>query len=107
MDYHSLSKSANTAERVNMIKQCGNCYYWDIEDAMNSQNFVNRKIAECKFPVPISVPKTMTYGDQGQDCPLHVYEERQSATEEDDDDQPDENGYTRADEDWFFDDKDD
>lgn len=87
-----------------MIKQCGNCHYWDRENAMNSQNFVNRKIAECKFPVPISVPKTMTYGDQGQDCPVH---NQIAAIEEDDDDPPDENGYTRADEAWFFDDKDD
>ncbi len=29
------------------------------------------------------------------------------ANDTDDDDPPDENGYTRADEDWFFDDKDD
>mgnify|MGYP000976006773 CR=1 FL=1 len=31
-----------------MIKQCGNCEFWDREDDMNSPVFINRKIAEWK-----------------------------------------------------------
>lgn len=77
-----------------MDKKCGNCEFWDKDNAINSPYFMDRKLSQCKFPVPISVPKTCTYNDQGQDCPLYV--ERQDAVEQDDD-RPDENGYTRAD----------
>jgi hypothetical protein len=55
-------------------KKCGNCEFWDRENAMNSY-FANRKLAQCKFPVPICVPKTMVYEDQGAYCPLHVHKE--------------------------------
>ena len=57
-----------------MTKQCGNCIFYEIEKAMNSPHFANRKIAACKYPMPISAPKTAVYEDQGHDCP--VYAER-------------------------------
>jgi len=52
-------------------KQCGNCEFWDKENAINS-SFVNKKLAECRFPVPICVSKTMTYEDIGKDCPIYI-----------------------------------
>lgn len=52
-------------------KKCENCEFWDRENAINSPTFINRKIAECKFPVPVCVPKTMVYADQGADCPTY------------------------------------
>ena len=55
-----------------MIKQCGNCEFWDRENAMSSPKFKDRKIAEFKFPAPISVTKTMVYEDQGSDCPVYL-----------------------------------
>lgn len=62
-----------------MTKQCGTCHFWDRENAMNSPHFINRKLAQCKFPVPISVPKTCTYNDQGQNCPVYKQSEVKDA----------------------------
>lgn len=60
-----------TSEQHFLANQCGTCEFWDRENAMNSPIFINRKIAECKFPVPVCVPKTMTYNNQGQGCPVY------------------------------------
>ena len=82
-------------------KQCGNCQFWDHKSQENA-------VSDCLYD---SYPKCFERDDkmpmaceEGNDCPVYV--ERQDA-HEGDDDPPDENGYTRADEDWFFDDKDD
>jgi hypothetical protein len=91
-----------------MIKQCGNCEFWARDNAI-AVFPSGRSCAPCGVPLPIwlvpsSEQANYTWEDIGQDCPL--YKEKQDI-EEDDGDLPDENGYTRADEDWFFDDKDD
>lgn len=78
-----------------MTKQCGNCKW-----------FLST-LKECNYPedkLPVCASKWRVWEKHGTDCP--VYAESQDAAEEDED-RPDENGYTRADEDWFFDDKDD
>lgn len=58
---------------MSMIKQCGNCEFWDREHRMGS-GFSNKNLAECKFPTPACVSKTKTYDDSGKDCP--VYKEK-------------------------------
>jgi len=68
---YSKVVTANTAERLDMVKKCGNCEYWDREKAGYSF-YANRSLASCNFPTPISVKKTMTYENEGQDCPVYL-----------------------------------
>ena len=61
-----------------MIKQCGNCEFWDTD---NAENLGDYSIAPCIYeipPLPVSIlvgKKTETAYCQGQDCP--VYKEKE------------------------------
>lgn len=93
-------------------KQCGNCQFWEFN--IDKSMHVDYNMGDCAYSLPdfpASIPFKLILDGQeamfdieGQDC--QVYVERQDAVL-DQDDPPDENGYTRSDEDWFFDDKDD
>lgn len=80
-------------------KQCGNCTFWNRENATShNQSGLIKLAAKCLAPIPHSIIweiKTVMAFDEGEACPIYV--ERQ-----DDGDSPDESGYTRDDEDWFF-----
>ena len=61
-----------------MIKQCGNCEFWDSENARDSTQYENRQIAPCERPVDAAMGRYETYNTEGQDCP--VYKEQSIAS---------------------------
>ena len=61
-----------------MIKQCGNCEFWDRKNAI-AVFPSGRRCAPCGTPIPIFVvpasgQTNQTWEDAGKDCP--VYKER-------------------------------
>ena len=53
------------------MKQCGNCEFWDRENAAESLQYEGKSYAQCSN---LKSNKSYAYEFNGQDCP--VYKER-------------------------------